>query len=164
MIPILLTMVVSGIWHGAGYTFIVWGILHGLFLTVNHGWRRLGPKLWRERSRYERFMQPAGFIITFTCVATSMIIFRSADLRTAISLLQGMLGLHGIGLASGIGLQRATLWISVLAFLALACPNTLQLLSRYEPALGWKSSPRRILWSPSLAWAAAMMNWISTSA
>src|SRR5271166_2655949 len=39
MFPILLTMLVSGIWHGAGYTFIVWGVLHGLFLVVNHAWR-----------------------------------------------------------------------------------------------------------------------------
>ncbi len=98
MFPTLLTMLVSGIWHGAGYTFIVWGVLHGLFLTVNHAWRLLGPKLWRDKSRYERFMQPAGFIITFACVAASMVIFRSADLKTAIHLLQGLFGLHGIGL------------------------------------------------------------------
>src|SRR5271170_1185767 len=77
MFPILLTMLVSGIWHGAGYTFIVWGVLHGVFLTVNHAWRLVGPKLWRDRSSYERFMRPAGFIITFSCVAASMVIFRS---------------------------------------------------------------------------------------
>jgi len=166
MFPVLLTMLVSGIWHGAGYTFIVWGVLHGLFLTVNHAWRLLGPKLWRDKSHYERFMQPAGFIITFACVAASMVIFRSANLKTATDLLQGMLGLHGIGLSglrSGMGLKRMAFWIATSAFIAFACPNTLQILRRYEPALGWKPSSHdgataeaRILWEPSLAWAVAV--------
>ena len=167
MFPTLLTMLVSGIWHGAGYTFIIWGGVHGLFLTVNHAWRLLGPKLWRDKSRYERFMRPTGFMITFACVAASMVIFRSANVKTAIHMLQGMLGLHGIGLsglrtATGIGLKSTAFWIAFPAFIALACPNTLQILSRYEPALGWKTDPydgrralARIAWGPSLAWAVA---------
>jgi D-alanyl-lipoteichoic acid acyltransferase DltB (MBOAT superfamily) len=174
MFPTMLTMLVSGIWHGAGYTFIVWGVLHGLFLTVNHAWRMVGPKLWSDKSRYERFIQPAGFVITFVCVAASLVIFRSANLKTATDLLQGMLGLHGIGLTSGLGLKRMAFWIAAPAFIAFACPNTLQILSRYEPALGWKPSGPRlfpgfgrgpqdgataetpILWRPSLAWAAVV--------
>jgi alginate O-acetyltransferase complex protein AlgI len=163
MFPILLTMFVSGIWHGAGYTFIVWGLLHGLFLVVNHAWRQVGPKMWRDKSSYARFMLPAGFIITFTCVTASMVIFRSANLKTAADLLQGLIGLHGLGFKSGIALRKSALWIGGGAFIALACPNTLQILSRYEPALGWKPSrdqgataKPRILWSPSLAWAVAM--------
>jgi alginate O-acetyltransferase complex protein AlgI len=166
MFPVLLTMLVSGIWHGAGYTFILWGVLHGLYLTVNHAWRLLGPKLWRDKLRYERFMQPAGFAITFVCVAASMVIFRSANLRTAADLFQGMLGLHGFGLAglgSGAGIKRTAFWIAAPALIALLGPNTLQILSRYEPALGWKpgltgseTAETRILWRPSLAWAAAV--------
>jgi len=167
MFPILLTMLVSGIWHGAGYTFIVWGVLHGFYLTVNHAWRLLGPKLWRDKLSYERFMQPTGFIITFMCVSASMVIFRSANLKTAADLLQGMLGLHGIGLSQlkniSVGRMKIAFWIAVPAFIALVCPNTLQILSRYEPALGWNPSPHdgptlrnRILWGPSLAWAAAV--------
>jgi len=164
MFPVLLTMLVSGIWHGAGYTFIVWGVLHGVFLTVNHAWRLRGPKLWRDKSSYTRFMQPVGFIITFTCVALSMIIFRSANLKTAADLFHGIVGLHGIGLRSGISLKSIAFWIAGPAFIAFVCPNTLQILSRYEPALGWKPSPRdgatvvtRVLWGPSLAWAAVVL-------
>ena len=163
MFPTLLTMLVSGIWHGAGYTFIVWGLLHGTFLTVNHGWRLLGSKLWRDKARYERFMQPAGFLITFACVAASMVIFRSANLKTATHLLQGMLGLHGIGLSGGLALKHIAFWLAASAFIAFVCPSSLQILSRFEPALGWKPSPRdgatvptRFLWRPSLAWAAAV--------
>jgi alginate O-acetyltransferase complex protein AlgI len=168
MFPTLLTMLVSGAWHGAGYTFLVWGLLHGFFLTVNHASRLLGPKLLRDKSRYEQIMQPAGFVITFVSVVASMIIFRSVDLKTAGHLLEGMFGLHGLGLAGlrgsfSIGLRDMMLWLGASAFIALGCPNTLQMLSRYEPALGWKPSLQngasfqtRVLWRPSLAWAVAV--------
>ena len=60
-----------------------------------------------------------------------------------------MLGLHGIGLSGltklrdelGVSLRHVALWIAAPAFIALVCPNTLQILSPYEPALGWKQSP-----------------------
>jgi alginate O-acetyltransferase complex protein AlgI len=164
VVPTMLTMFVSGVWHGAGYTFIVWGVLHGFYLTVNHAWRRLGPKLWRDPLSYERFMQPAGFIITFLCVAASMVIFRSASLKSAADLLQGMLGLHGMGLSQlkniGVGRAQMAIWIVAPAIIAFLCPNTLKILSRYQPALGWNPTSHggvivkpRLLWTPSLAWA-----------
>jgi alginate O-acetyltransferase complex protein AlgI len=164
MFPTLLTMFVSGVWHGAGYTFIVWGMLHGFYLTVNHGWRLVGPKLFRDKSQYERFMQPAGFVLTFVCVAASMVIFRSPTLKTATDLLHSMMGLHGIGLSQlrdiSLGRTRIAFWIAAPAFVALLCPNTLQIMSRYQPALGWNPSPHDgetvktdLLWQPSLVWA-----------
>lgn len=59
--------------------------------------------------------------------------------------------------------MKIAFWIAVPAFIALVCPNTLQILNRHEPALGWKPSPHdlptveaRILWAPSLTWAAAV--------
>jgi hypothetical protein len=79
-------------------------------------------------------MQPTGLIITFTCVAASMIIVRSANLKTAADQPTGMSGLHGIGcsqLAGSdvIGGTKVAFWIAVLAFIALVCMNDLQLLS-----------------------------------
>src|SRR5713226_4782263 len=97
-----------------------------------------------------------------------MIIFRSPTLKTAADLFKGMLGLHGIGWSQltgsdvFIGRTRVAFSIAVSAFIALLCPNTLQILSRYEPALGWKPIPSAgataktsLLWTPSLAWAIA---------
>ena len=43
VMPTLVTMLLSGTWHGAGYTFIFWGLLHGLYLVANHTWRQYGP-------------------------------------------------------------------------------------------------------------------------
>jgi hypothetical protein len=187
MFPTLLTMFVSGMWHGAGYLFILWGLLHGLFLTVNHAWRLLGPKLWHDRASYTRFMQPVGFVLTFMCVVVSMVVFRSATWKSASCLFQGMLGLHGIALPNliydrlqpfgqllhhagvargfdkGVDFKGTSFWILILGIFACARRNTLQLLGRYEPALGWKPNPddigtigHPIVWNASVAWAAVV--------
>ena len=184
MFPTVFTMFVSGVWHGAGYTFIVWGLLHGVYLTINHGWRQLGPGLWPDKQSYARFMEPAGLVLTFIGVAASMIIFRAATMGSAVNLLKGMIGLNGLalprsvfdrlgpltarlgeagvvrGMESGIEVNMLVIWVLGLTFIALVCPNTLQILARYEPALGVKAPPskrgawaRAITWSASPAWA-----------
>jgi D-alanyl-lipoteichoic acid acyltransferase DltB (MBOAT superfamily) len=187
MFPTILTMFMSGLWHGAGYGYIVWGLLHGLYLTINHGWRVVAARLWPDRKSYVRVMQPVGWVLTFVSVSAAMVFFRSTTITSAVDIVKGLMGLNGIGLphalfdrsgALGSGLHRLGLiavqswsvqdfavlaiWIAVLMFVVLACPNTLQILSRYEPALGVK--PRstqlgigRILeWNASLPWALAV--------
>ena len=49
MVPTILTMFISGLWHGAGYGFVVWGMLNGLYLTINHGWRLVAVRLWSSK-------------------------------------------------------------------------------------------------------------------
>jgi alginate O-acetyltransferase complex protein AlgI len=177
--PTLLTMLISGIWHGAGYLFILWGLLHGVYIVVNHAWRQVAGVLWGKRVGYVRVMQPLGVALTFLCVVVSMVLFRSQTMDTATMLFQGMFGMHGValperifsalgplaplvqrlGVTSGLGFDLAfvqmAIWIVVLAGIVFVCPNTLRILSLYEPALGWKSVPRypAIAWQPSLAWA-----------
>ena len=192
MLPTLLTMLVSGFWHGAGYLFILWGLLHGVYLTINHAWRLLAARRWPDRRQYERFMMPVGFIVTFVSVVAGMVVFRAPTLATATGILRGMAGLNGIALPDSIlghlgrfsgsfgRLDTAALGPEVFktlvkgilacAFLALALPNTLQVLSVFEPALGVKPAtdhaqslfPRlttaiaRVSWKPSVAWAIAV--------
>ena len=188
--PTLLTMLISGMWHGAGYLFILWGLLHGIYITINHGWRLIEPKLWPDKASYARFMKPAGIFLTFVAVAVSMVLFRSPTVGSAGDLLKGMIGANGIALpqalyehlgplagvlrrlhvapvAAADWSERSFLmlmaWIAVPTFIALLCPNTLQILAPYEPALGVKRRTdgvgiigRAIEWSPSLAWALGM--------
>ncbi len=186
MFPTVITMFISGLWHGAGYGFIVWGLLHGIYLTVNHGWRVFAARLWSNRQRYDRIMNPAGWIITFVSVTTAMVFFRAPTITSAIDVVKGIIGLNGITLPQalfnhlwrftsalhGIGVMpdagssqdflKTTMWISVLMFIALGCPNTLQILARYEPALGVKAQPTKLAlgkileWEASLPWAIAM--------
>jgi alginate O-acetyltransferase complex protein AlgI len=184
MFPIIITMFVSGLWHGAGYGFIVWGLLHGFYLTINHGWRVIAARLWRNRMSYVRFMKPAGWVLTFVSVTAAMVFFRSLTMTSAVDVVKGLIGLNGIALPQalfdrlgplgaalhGLGVIGAkswsnrdfaetVIWISVLMFVALACPNTLQILSRYEPALGVKPQlgiGRILEWGASLPWAIAI--------
>ena len=98
MFPLLLTMLVSGLWHGAGYGFVIWGLLHGFYLTVNHAWRIVGPPLWPNRLSYDRFMKPGGFVLTFVSVCAAMVFFRSPTMASATDLIRGMIGLNGVAL------------------------------------------------------------------
>jgi D-alanyl-lipoteichoic acid acyltransferase DltB (MBOAT superfamily) len=182
MVPTILTMLVSGVWHGAGYLFILWGLVHGVLLSINHAWRLLAARHWRDRASYERLMKPVGFGLTFSAVAGAMILFRSSTMGSAKSLLNGMLGLNGIVLPESLydrlghvpaWVHRASVtatfggydslttmaWLLGLGFIALALPNTLQLLASYTPALGvsvrrreWGLAGLVPSWRPTLAW------------
>jgi alginate O-acetyltransferase complex protein AlgI len=182
MFPTVITMLVSGVWHGAGYGFILWGLLHGCYLTINHGWRVIAARLWSDRRRYDRFMKPAGLVLTLTSVTAAMVLFRSPTITSAMDLVKGLVGLNGIALPQAlfdrlgpfsgalhsVGLipdswssqefVKTAIWISILMFVALACPNTLQILGRYEPALGVKplAIGRVVGWDASFPWAIAM--------
>ena len=186
MFPLLLTMFVSGLWHGAGYGFIIWGVLHGFYLTINHAWRLIRPRLWSDTPSYQRFMKPVGGLLTFTAVVVAMILFRSPTLTSAVDLMKGLVAHNGVALPQAIydhlgpltgwfhrlgvttmnseiwGGQefgKAVMWIFTCLFIALACPNTQQILAPYEPALGVTPDGRKFVggrvieWSASLPWA-----------
>jgi alginate O-acetyltransferase complex protein AlgI len=163
MFPMLLTMFISGLWHGAGYGFIVWGLLHGLYLTINHAWRLIRFRLWSDKASYERLMQPVGQILTFTVVAATMVFFRSPTMASAIDLIKGLIGQNGVALSPALWSSQefgwSVGWIFASMLIALAFPNTLQMLARYEPALGVKplkagiGDKRIIEWNTSLFWA-----------
>jgi alginate O-acetyltransferase complex protein AlgI len=83
---LMITMLLGGLWHGAGWTFVIWGGLHGLYLSINHGWRKLKIKL----------PAPLGWLITFLAVVVGWVIFRSQNLQNGIALLKTMVGMNGI--------------------------------------------------------------------
>ncbi len=76
------TMVIGGLWHGAGWTFIAWGMLHGLYLIINHAWlgaRDTRPVLER------RLVAPAGWLLTFLAVVVGWVFFRAESIDGALS-------------------------------------------------------------------------------
>ncbi len=184
--PTLLTMLVSGIWHGAGYTYILWGLLHGVFLCINHAWRLVRARIWTNTGQYNRRMAPIGFVLTFVSVVAAMVLFRAPTASAAVLLWKGMIGAYGITLpqavfsrlgaaanllaslgvrpawTSGALLMNAMIRISVLLAIALLMPNTLQILAAYEPALGFKPAKTAsrlqpmLTWTPSRTWAIGM--------
>ncbi len=163
--PTIATMFLSGLWHGAGLTFIVWGLLHGGYLMVNHAWRLWQPKF--DKQRYERVMKPLGFVITFTAVVVAMVFFRAKTMAGAGHMLHGMLGLDGLSLpaavlgqlgtagaalqswgvaadlSSGSTFASSVLWVLVLLLAATCLPNSLEAMRRFEPALDFQPAAGR---------------------
>ncbi len=90
---LIITMLLGGLWHGAGWTFVCWGALHGAYLAVNHLWRAVLPEgsaPWLPR----RISTLAGGMLTFVAVVVAWVVFRSTDIHQATAILQAMLGLH----------------------------------------------------------------------
>lgn len=89
---LLITMLLGGLWHGAAWTFVCWGGLHGLYLALNHLWHD-----WRSgRSQFYVPTWLAGLItgfVTFTAVVMGWVIFRSTDLMHAWMMIKAMTGI-----------------------------------------------------------------------
>jgi len=173
-VPTLVTMAISGFWHGVGFQFIVWGLLHGVMLTINQGWRTLRPRFWRHQKSHDLIMTPVGFGLTFVGVIVTFVFFRASSVSAALSVLRGMAGLNGVTIPYAIGsrlgglgawlervgvtydwssgsqLVAAGAWLAVLLVIVLAMPNSLELLAPYRPALDFQgpaeASDGRSLW------------------
>ena len=126
---LFLTMLLGGLWHGAGWTFLLWGALHGVYLMVNHAWRALAAG--RGPSPMGRF---AGAILTFLAVVAGWVLFRAPNFDTAQSIYLGMTGFSGIG-APTKEQMTAMMLIAPLLALVWIGPNT-QTLTSYVPEAG----------------------------
>lgn len=170
---LLCTMILGGLWHGAGWNFVIWGALHGGFLVVNRAWQHLCAKLpLRMPPRWVRFF---GISSTFVCVAFAWVYFRAPDIATAHQIALGMLGANGIALPEAIASRMGPVWSSleslgvqtflgggatfietwacvlIGAGIAFSFPNTQEIMSRFEPALPGEgvrhaSQPSWITW------------------
>src|SRR5438477_5142306 len=99
---LFMTMLLGGLWHGAGWTFIVWGGLHGIYLLINHGFRALCARLgWRVR--FGRAGELAAGAVTFLSVVIAWVFFRADSFATAGIMLHGMAGSAGLWLAGSLG-------------------------------------------------------------
>lgn len=144
--PTLLTMFVSGFWHGAGFTFILWGLLHGVYLTINHAWRWLVPYRWPKA---------LGVALTFLCVVASMAFFRADSVSEALMFLRAMAGANGVQWQMHGGWHLAGL--AALVAWVLMLPNAQQIFARFETALGTEGNaapPARLLFAYNWKWSA----------
>ena len=84
-IHIFIIFFISGVWHGAGWTFILWGCLHGAAMIINRLWRNTGLKLNKW----------VAWFITFQFVNAAWVFFRAPSIGEALNVLKAMAGLHG---------------------------------------------------------------------
>ncbi|WP_158816177.1 MBOAT family protein [Methylocapsa sp. S129] len=84
---LMITMLLGGLWHGANWTFLIWGAMHGLALTADHRWQR--SKAYAKLSGAGAY-QAIAWIVTFHFVCFTWIFFRSASLDDALQFLSGV--------------------------------------------------------------------------
>jgi alginate O-acetyltransferase complex protein AlgI len=152
---LIVTMLLAGLWHGAGWTFVAWGAFHGLLLSINHLWRKFRalvgfpaaavPSLWGRA---------ISVSITLLAVVIGSVIFRATSLDAAWLVLRGMTGMNGILLSDrheaklapllgGLGVAFGhvpyffgppeALGIVMLFLVVLFAPNSHQLLGYMQP-------------------------------
>ena len=149
------TMLLGGLWHGASWTFVVWGGLHGLFLVINHGWHevrtRLAPHLpHRGKNALTNVLgKYASLTLTLGSVMIAWVFFRATDFGRATQVLAGMFGLNDAAnpIPASATLASAWIWLA-LGFAAVLIPQNSQemidgALSRTLDRLQWR--PRDLL-------------------
>jgi len=122
-VNLMITMLLGGLWHGAAWTFVIWGALHGAYLCINHAWNRFGPAV---APRYQRAANIAAFIVTFTAVVIAWVFFRADSLSTAIYVLSKMADPTTIAFSRLEIVQ--TIFIMVYAAIAWFGPNTQEIM------------------------------------
>ncbi len=163
--PTMTAMTLMGVWHGAGPKFVIFGVLNGLYLCVNHAWRSLRAK--PDTSQQQPLLARAWsrlwpVALTFVAVLAGQIFFRADSTLDALSMLAGMSGAP-LGPTSPLSLHESsfhgiahhTLLELGLLLIAFGAPNVYQIMGASSPALTHlKLGPGRWpAWRPSISWA-----------
>jgi alginate O-acetyltransferase complex protein AlgI len=141
---LLTTMLLGGLWHGANWTFVIWGGLHGLYLVINHGWQSLTSGR-RAPAALSPWLKGLSVLLTFVAVVVAWVFFRADSVTDALAILTQMTDTES---AMAPGREHRSL-VNLLLVGLLACwalPNTAQLF-------GLAESRSRIRWQPDWRWA-----------
>ncbi|MEP6685879.1 MAG: MBOAT family O-acyltransferase [Verrucomicrobiota bacterium] len=110
-INLVIVMFLGGLWHGAAWTFVVWGLLHGFYLVIEHALRALvGERAWTENFAVKLLLG----LITYAAVCLAWVFFRASDFTIATRMLRGMFGGHPHG--DAILATREMLQIGIVTF------------------------------------------------
>lgn len=150
---LMIVMLLGGLWHGAAWTFVLWGAMHGAFLIINHGWRR------RTGTTNNTMMRWVYRSLTFLMVVMAWVMFRSESFETAQTIYSGMASLNGVvlpnhylgilgpigttltswgvtfGLTPDFGGGVQILWLLGALIFVWFLPNTQTIMQEYRPVL-----------------------------
>ncbi len=161
---LMITMLLGGLWHGAGWTFVLWGLLHGGYLVIQHAWSHATHSLGRWKLFFAyRF---AACALTFSAVHIAWAYFRAPSLEAANQVVFGMMGCNGVSIPSALairlgdvsssltkyGIQTdftsgsqfvfAAIWIAALSAIVWLLPTTQQFLRKFEPSWEYTDQAR----------------------
>ncbi len=155
---LMITMLLGGLWHGAGWSFVFWGGLHGFYLIVNHQWRSFRKSLGHDLKKSHWWSRGLSCFVTFIFVVVAWVFFRAEQMSHAIAILKAMIGINSIYLPPSLstklsflqsfGVQfdglmlnlkasssEVVIWILSLLLIVWFTPNTQQWLAQYNPVL-----------------------------
>ena len=161
-VNLMATMLLGGLWHGAGWTFVMWGGLHGLYLVVHQAWLWTRKRFGLSLLDGSAFGRGLAWLVTFLAVVVGWVFFRAESFPAAQRMLEGMVGLNGVEIPNAIAARLGGLWqvLSGLGFgtylgggadfvstylwllmlfpVALWMPNTQQVFRDWQPGLDFK--------------------------
>ena len=122
-VNLMFTMLLGGLWHGAAWTFVAWGALHGAYLCINHAWNNFAPK---ASPRFAPLASVVGLLLTFISVVVAWVFFRADSMNTALYVLSKMA--NPANIAFGKGEMAYAMFIAIYAALAWLAPNTQEIM------------------------------------
>jgi alginate O-acetyltransferase complex protein AlgI len=134
-VNVVVTMLLGGLWHGASWTFVAWGGLHGVALAVNGAW---------ARARWS-MPAPLGWAVTMLFVLCGWVLFRAADFSTAAHMLGAMAGLGGFG---AVHLDNSVVLLAGLVVALIGPTSQEAILERMNPR-AWAAGAGAV----ALVWA-----------
>ncbi len=165
LFPTMTTMFLAGVWHGAGLQYLVFGVLHGSYLTVNHAWR-----IWTPRGSRLHQVVPAPImvVLTFLCVHLSLIFFRAPSVSDAAYVIGTLAGGHPHGSFAAFAFlneiptmskfeqhsAQVAAALAVCLLIVWGMPNTQEILGQIDKN---HATPANLMpalkWKPVLAWS-----------
>lgn len=135
VIALVGTMTIGGLWHGAGWQFIVWGLLHGLMLSVCHIWATMqNNNLVLRRICGTRAWHALMVVFTFAALAITWVFFRAESVEAGYRIVVGMFGLNGIGDPEHLNRGIAPAF-PIYFLIVWGMPNVIQIMRRFPVAL-----------------------------
>jgi len=119
---LLATFIIGGIWHGAGWTFVFWGFLHGMALVIHRFWKSMGlamPKV-------------LAWFITFNFINIAWVFFRAKEWEDAMKVLEGMFSLSFVGGSSSTTLLIIFTLLFIALVMVLSTKNSIQRLNEFK--------------------------------
>ena len=158
LVPTMVVFIISGFWHGAGWTFVVWGVMHGCYVSTQEFWSELFKKNRKKNKAKKPTFVFRYFVLTFLAVVASNVMFRAISVPSALNIYGGMLNLASMidGLRHGFeALDQTVPALAVIAVgfaIIFLAPNSQQIMRRYDPALDWQTWRKMPIPLPSIEW------------
>ncbi len=154
---IMITMLLAGLWHGAGWTFVIWGGLHGIYIIINHAWKTLTSHYQFSAKNFSFLTRNISWLITFISVVIGWVFFRANNLMSALYMLKAMFGFNRIRPLFNISEKEVLVFLICCLFIVKILPNSMQIMLTFKPGLQEDFIDRTALislsWQPKLRWA-----------